>query len=304
MSDYRTWKTAVSTSHTDYETLNYFRNCGIQAVELSRDWQKCDSIDWQAFRKNSEDAGMEIWSYHLPFSDSLNIASANEGERKRAVSDQCSQIRKAADAGIRRFIIHPSTEPIPDAALEGKPRWLAAWNMSEARLAYYAERLKTMNRTDCLDAARRSLAELAEYAAQFDAVVCVENLPRTCLGHTVQEMAELTAADDRLRVCFDVNHLLTDYGSTHEEFVEKLGKLIVTTHMSDYDFIDEKHYFPGCGMLNWKQVVECLEKADYTGPFLFEGGFSAGGQEPDEFCGTFEMARERHMTIKQFAGKD
>ena len=303
MSDYRNWKTAVSTSHTDFETLKHFSDCGIQAVELSVGWQKCDSIDWQAFRKNADAAGIEIWSFHLPFAGELNIAATDEAERKRVVEYQCSLIAKAAGIGIDKFIIHPSAEPLPDPALENSPRWLAQWKMSEAEIAAYKAQLKDMKRADCMTAAKKSLAELAEYAAQSGTVICVEDLPRTCLGHTVQEMQELVAADERLRVCFDVNHLLTDYGSTHEEFVKKLGGLIVTTHMSDYDFIDEKHFFPGYGMLNWKQVVECLEKADYTGPFLYEGGFSPSGWAPDVPHGTFETARERHMTIKELTGK-
>lgn len=304
MSDYRSWKTALSTSKTDIDTLMRCANCGIQAIELSVGWQHCGDIDWDGLRENAKAAGIELWSYHLPFADSLNIAATDECERERVVAHQCGLIKKAADIGIRRFIIHPSAEPIPDAALYNNPGWLAERNMSQAEIAEYAARLEGMDRNKCMAAAKKSLAELAEYAARFDAIICVEDLPRTCLGHTVEEMLELTDADDRLRVCFDVNHLLTDYGSTHEEFVEKLGDLIVTTHMSDYDFIDEKHFFPGCGMLNWKHVVECLEKADYTGPFLYEGGFSPSGRYPDVPHGSFEIARERHMTIKELTGKD
>jgi hypothetical protein len=57
-------------------------------------------------------------------------------------------------------------------------------------------------------------------------------------------------------------------------------------------------------MLNWKMVVECLEKADYDGPFLYEGGFSQSSKYPEVPYATIEMARERHMTIKEFTGKD
>ncbi len=304
MSDYKKWKTAVSTSHTDFDTLKHFAFCGIQAVELSVGWRNCDAIDWEAFRKNADAAGMEIVSYHLPFAGELNIAATDEAERQRVVGYQCSLIKKAAEVGIYRFVIHPSAEPLPDPALANIPRWLAAQKMSEAEIAAYAEQLKDMKREDCMEAAKKSLAELAEYAAEFGAVICVEDLPRTCLGHTTEEMLELVSADDRLRVCFDVNHLLTDYGSTHKEFVEKLGHLIVTTHMSDYDFIDEKHFFPGYGMLDWKSVVEYLEAADYTGPFLYEGGFSRSGFMPEAPFSTVEMARYRHMHIKELTGKD
>lgn len=304
MTKYTDWVTAVSTSATDLETLSRYARCGIGAVELSVGWDKTDDIDWALFRKNADAAGIAICSFHLPFAGHINIAAPDEEERRRTVEYQCSLIRKAADAGVKRFIIHPSAEPLPDAALEGNPGWLAARNMSEAELANYREQLKSMDRADCMTAAKRSLAELAEYAAQFDAVICVEDLPRTCLGHTAEEMLELISVDERLMVCFDVNHLLTSYGTTHRDFVEKLGNRIVTTHMSDYDFIDEKHFFPGFGMLDWKSIVEYLEAADYSGPFLYEGGFSPSVRMPEVPYGRIEDARERHMRIKELTGKD
>lgn len=275
MTSYDKWLTAVSTPNTDFETLKHMKDCGIDAMELSVGWQNCDKIDWEAFRKNADDAGMKILSYHLPFSNEINIANPEEGRRAAATAYQEAMMKKAAAVGIDRFIIHPSAEPIPE---EERPDWMAA--------------------------AKKSLKVLAQTACELNAVLCVEDLPRTCLGHTAEEMLELVSVDDRLRVCFDVNHLLTVYGTTHTEFVEKLGHLIVTTHMSDYDFIDEKHFFPGYGMINWKEVVEALEKADYDGPFLYEGGFSASTRYPEVPFGKFEDAKWRHMHIKELCGNN
>ncbi|MBQ2434269.1 MAG: hypothetical protein II266_07525, partial [Clostridia bacterium] len=59
----------------------------------------------------------------------------------------------------------------------------------------------------------------------------------------------------------------------------------------------------GYGMINWKEVVELLEEADYNGPFLYEGGFSPSAWMPEVPHGTYEMARERHMTIKELTGR-
>lgn len=274
MTDYRQWTTAISTSHTDYETLKRLKDCGVDAIELSVSCEDSDTIAWTELRKNADAAGIEIWSYHLPFSQEVHIASPDEEYRTKMVAYLESMIEKACAIGIRRFVIHPSTEPITD---EERPLQMAA--------------------------SKKSLAELAQFADERGAVLCVEDLPRTCLGHTADEVAELISVDDRLMVCFDVNHLLTVFGCTHREFVEKLGHRIVTTHMSDYDFLNEKHFFPGYGMINWAEVVELLEAADYTGPFLYEGGFSPSSWAPEVPHGTYEMARERHMTIKELTGK-
>lgn len=274
MTDYRQWTTAISTKATDYETLLRLKNCGVDAIELSVPCQDCDQIPWTDLRKNADAAGVEIWSYHLPFSREVHIASPDDEHRKSMVAYLKGMIEKACAVGIRRFVIHPSTEPISD---EERPLQMAA--------------------------SKKSLAELAQFADEHGAVLCVEDLPRTCLGHTADELLELISADSRLRVCFDVNHLCTAYGTTHREFVEKLGSRIATTHMSDYDFIDEKHFFPGYGMINWKEVVELLENADYSGSFLYEGGFEPSARAPEVPHGTYEMARERHLTIKELCGK-
>ena len=261
MTHVQNWKTALSTAETDYESLKRYRDCNIEAVELSVAFKDTDAIAWEAFRQNADRAGMEIWSFHLPFAWECNIAVPDERERADVVSYLCSLIDRAAAVGIRRFIIHPSSEPIAD---KERPLWIAS--------------------------SKRSLKELADYADPLGAVICVEDLPRTCLGHTADEMIELLSADERLRVCFDVNHLCQKYGCTHKEFVEKLGNKIVTVHMSDYDFVDEKHFYAGNGKIDWYEVVGLLESVDYRGPFLYEGGFGPSSWDPTVPYGTIEDA--------------
>ena len=269
------WLTAVSDSRRDEETLAYLKACGIDAMELSVSAQEYQQIDWPAFRQHADRAGMQVLSYHLPFAWDINIAAPDEAMRRRAVDIHCDLMRNAAAVGIPRFVVHPSAEPIPD---EERGAWM--------------------------DAACRSLREMADCADGLDSVVCVENLPRTCLGNTADDMLTLTAADSRLRVCFDVNHLLDTYGCTHREFVEKLGRLIVTTHMSDYDFVDEKHFFPGNGLIDWQEIADLLEGIGYDGPFLYEGGFGPSYWAPEVPYGTYEQARERHLHIREYRGRN
>ena len=275
MSCVTQWKTALSTSATDLETLKHYKACGIDAIELSVGWKDIGSIDWEGLGKNAAEAGIELWSYHLPFSGEITIACLDDTRREATVALHFSLMDKAAAIGIRRFVLHPSTEPNTD---EERP-------------------VKMQN-------ARQSLKRLAQHADELGAVLCVENLPRTCLGHTADEMVELVSADPRLRVCFDVNHLCLEFGCDHREFVEKLGQLIETTHMSDYDFVDEKHFFPGNGQIDWLEVIELLEKADYAGPFLSEGGYEPSRWAPEVPFGKVEDLHDRHMHIKEFRGKN
>ncbi len=268
------WKTAVSTAKYDREFFFELCSCGITAIELSVSEWEYRNIDWESVGKNAREAGIELWSYHLPFGESVDISSASEEIRAKAVETCLGLIDKACGIGIKRFVVHPSYEPIADTA--------RALRMSQAK---------------------RSLKALAEYAEGREAVICVEDLPRSCLGHNVGEMLELLSADERLRVCFDVNHLLAEFKDTHRDFVEALGDKIETVHLSDYDFVDEKHFFCGNGNINWDELIGLLENAGYCGPFLYEGGFTSHRIYKDVPCGTFASARERQMKIREFKGR-
>ena len=275
MGKHTEWVTALSTNRTDFEFLSEIYSYGITAIELSVSEWECKDIDWEGLSKNSAKAGVFLWSYHLPFGDSVDISHACEEKRENAYKILTSLIDKASNIGIKRFIIHPSYEPIQD-------------DEREIRMAQ----------------AKKSLKRLAEYVENFGGVICVEDLPRSCLGHDVAEMLELLSADDRLRVCFDVNHLLEQFGCSHKDFVSALGSKIVTVHMSDYDFVDEKHFFCGNGLIDWDELIGLLEDVGYNGPFLYEGGFRPNPRCPEVPLGTLDKARERQMNIRSFRGKN
>ena len=57
---------------------------------------------------------------------------------------------------------------------------------------------------------------------------------------------ELISADDRLRVCFDTNHLLKE---SIIDFIYNVGDKIITTHVSDYARENERHWLPGEGVI-------------------------------------------------------
>lgn len=80
-------------------------------------------------------------------------------------------------------------------------------------------------------------------------------------------MVKILQADDSLRACFDVNHLLVD---NHRDFIKGVGDKIVSLHLSDYDFVDEKHWLPGEGKIDWKELIGLLKSINYTGPFMNE----------------------------------
>ena len=217
---------------------------GASASELSPSGEDYDSLDYAAVRFAADKAGVELWSFHLQFSpfELIDPSSPDAAKRAFTVGRLAEQIERAADIGITKFILHASAEPIP------------APDRAE-RMKYAAD----------------SVAALSGIAARCGGTLCVEDLPRTCLGNCSSEIAALLAADDRARVCFDTNHLLTESAS---DFIAAVGEKIVTLHVSDYDFEDEKHWLPGEGGIDWAALYSALRGAGYEGVWMYELGFA------------------------------
>ena len=94
-----------------------------------------------------------------------------------------------------------------------------------------------------------------------------ENLPRTCLCRTSDEMLRFLRDIPALRVVFDTNHSLKE---DNAHYIRAVGEKIVTLHVSDYDFIDEKHWLPLEGKNDWEAILTALEEVGYAGRFLYE----------------------------------
>ena len=237
------WKLGVSTASCgklDRDVFYAYAEAGIKAMEISLSPEMTDELDPKEVLKLSGETGVDVWSFHLPFYpfETNNIASTDREIREHSVLLQAECIKKAAVTGAKVAVIHPSAEPNPDNERQ--------------------ERLKC---------AKASLAVLSRIAQQNGMLLAVEDLPRTCLGNTAEEMGELVSADEGLKVCFDTNHLL--FGD-NTEFVKALGEKIVTVHISDYDFTDERHWLPYEGKNDWEKILTALGKTGYSGPFMYE----------------------------------
>ncbi len=238
-------KTALSVDDFSTEHFDKLKACGIEAIEVSCRDSQYPLIPWPKVVQAAKEREIALWSFHLPFSPFCmnDISSTDAFVRKTTIDYMKLLIDRAAGyAGIRIMVIHASGEPISDA-----------------------ERPKRM------EGALAGLAELCDFAATYGATLAVEDLPRTCLGRSAEEMACLLSADERLRICFDTNHLLG--GQKPQDFIRALGSKIVTLHVSDYDGLDEKHWLPGEGVIDWPAVMDALDDVGYTGPILYEVGY-------------------------------
>lgn len=222
-----------------------YQRAGITHMEISpamNQYGKHDEMDYKEIESWAKKYEVCLWSYHLPFSNPY-ISSLEKEARQSGLEYHSELIAKGAEIGIRTFIIHPSTEPVMDET-----------------------------RSEQMKYSKEGLAELAERAKKCGAVIAVEDLPRSCLGRNSDEILELISAHPELRVCFDTNHLLKE---SNLDFLQKVGSKIITTHISDYDYIDEKHLLPGEGQIDWNQLYEAFKAINYNGVWLYELGFQS-----------------------------
>ena len=252
------WALGLSTCfyrRSDEAAFEQFRRAGVEVIELSHGRQDYfERYDFvrrpDLLRQAALNQGLRIWSIHLPFSGVEDISMPHPGLRAAAMETNRMLIAAAAEAQIPVAVIHPSSEPIEP----------------EERADRFAR---------CVD----GLSELTEYARRFGMHLAVENLPRTCLGRSVEEMFTICGAVRDLDVVFDTNHLLGQYADL-PRFVRTLGSRIITLHVSDYDFVDERHRLPGEGLVDWEAVISELERAGYSGPWMYEVG-SQGVRTPE-----------------------
>jgi len=216
---------------------DYAKN-GIGAIEISPGWPDYKNLDYKALEDYSRKYGVELWSYHIPF-QTTDIASADRAWRLCSLEYICELIKQASNAGIHKFVTHASTE------LPNDP----------------------VRRADTLAIAKESLSQLADFAANYDSVICVEDLPRFCLGNCSDELLDILSVNDKLRICFDTNHLL---GEDILSFVKRVGDKIITVHISDYDYIDERHWLPGEGDIPWYDLYSALLDVGYKGAWMYE----------------------------------
>ena len=240
------------------QTIKMYGDAGLEYIEISCSREETDKIDFDLLKKWTDKYGVKIWSLHLPFWPFDKIDISNEKLADFTVEYLSDLIKKAGKIGIDKFIIHASGEPIDE-------------NDRQARM----------------ETAKKSLFKLAEVAKGVNGTICVEDLPRTCLGRSAGDILELLSVHNGLRACFDTNHLL---GESNIDFIKKIGNKIVTLHVSDYDFVNERHWLPGEGKNDWQGILKALKEINYSGIWLYEINMD----QPKT------IIRDRRLTVEDF----
>jgi sugar phosphate isomerase/epimerase len=184
----------------------------------------------------------QISSVHALFGPEYDFSRLEPQPWKYAVSRAVETVELAAELNSPILVLHASAEPIQP---EERPR----------RLERVTE----------------GLTLIGQKAKSTGRRLAIEYLPRTCLGNSLAELNLLVdrLGDESFGVCLDVNHLMGRYAEL-SRIVRSLGPRLIATHISDCDEVDEKHWLPGKGVLDWPAFMQALRAIDYKGPFTYE----------------------------------
>lgn len=188
--------------------------------------------------------GLEIASIHIPFFpfEKWTLSSTDEAKRKEGVRKILEFTEKYRALEAKNYTLHGSGEPLQD-----------------------------VERGDILRSLRRSLEDLLPYFEKIGGSLNLELLPRTCIGHSAEELEEAVGGfpEKVMGICLDVNHLC---GAPEKvpSLISRLGPRIRAFHISDYDGVDECHWYPGLGVLDWRAIMKEIRALDHKTVLIFE----------------------------------
>lgn len=232
------WGSAEFWSANTIEQLQDVKDCGFDYVEpmlsgsyLNREYQ----MDLKA---KYDQVGLIAWSAHMPYGG-FDFSVLDEEVRLDRVEKMKEGVKNAAEIfGIKRMVVHASNDGVP-----------------------FAERAQRLAK------AKESIAAIQEYAdgLNMGIVICVESLPRACLGNTPEELLYMIEGTNA-KICYDVNH----YMGPIEYFISKAGHKIATVHFSDFGSTGDQHWLPGQGRIVWGELLHLLNEAGYDGVLMSE----------------------------------
>ena len=100
-----------------------------------------------------------------------------------------------------------------------------------------------------------------------DLDICIENMSGQYFLSTSSQMLHVLENCPKVYTCVDVNHF---YHEKAWEAIPKYKDRIGAVHISDYDFIKERHMLPKEGLNDWNKIIDTLKKANFKYSFNYE----------------------------------
>lgn len=215
---------------------------GIRYLEFRIVKDDYDEIDERVKIILAEKAksGINTRTVHLPQKSSFDLSHPDEELRLAALENQKKVVRRIYPLKPEVLVLHPCAGEVKEETDEARTQALI-----------------------------KSLKDFCAYCKHLGMKVAVENLTNGMVQTGDDLLRIMEGVGDNVGICFDVNHLLKE---SHKDFIRKVGKYIITMHVSDNDGIQERHFLPGDGVINWKELFEELSKIGYQQTMIVESG--------------------------------
>jgi len=255
---------SISINKIDIVTLKKAKEAGIDYIELAALSSLIDKETkelkltkkelenkMKTIKATADEAGIKIWSLHMPFGQYEDISLGNEVQRKKVVNLHKEIIKHAAVLKPQIILFHPS--------------WYLGLNERELR------------KTQMI----KSATELNKFVKGIGAKMVIENMlgpellksaqQERPLCRSVEEVQEIMGRLPKdIYAAVDMNHI-----KSPEKLINALGNRLKSVHIADGDGMAERHYFPcsGKGKNDWNAIFSALYKAGYTGAFMYESAY-------------------------------
>lgn len=238
-------KFGISIGLVVKDRMGLFMENGLNYMEFRFD--KTPDLDFgrnfvKEVKAEKEKYGFITRTAHLPFPEGYDLSVTDEEERLQAVKNQKEIVEIAMELNPEVLVLHNSRGPVTE----------------EERPARRAALVK-------------SLRDFAPWCKERGLKIALENLiPGSLLMSSDDLVSVIEEVDSgNIGICFDVNHL---FAEPHADFIRKAGKYIITMHISDNDGIQERHFQPGDGVLDWHLIFTEMDKIGYDGTMICELG--------------------------------
>lgn len=192
----------------------------------------------------------------------LSLSSLDDSERTEAVSFAERTIGLASDLKARAVVLHMGEVPV-DLSLEEQLRRLYSRSFGqhadEKRIRDELVRQRMSRAPRYLDAARKSLQELAEYGQSKGIMLGIETRFHYHEIPGMDEAAELLEAVPQSAVGYwhDVGHAEVQERlgfSVHAEWFSRFKHRMIGIHLHDVLGLAD-HHVPGKGDINWEMIA-------------------------------------------------
>lgn len=256
---------ALKNFHSLEDFFRMAPRLGFASIELNHqiDSSMFDGVDFSHYRFSSvhEPCPADISTQELKNRDWM-ISSLDEDKRRQGVLSIKRSIDLARQLGVKAVVVHPGhvrdrwplEKKLYDlyrAGASGTGEYLEVQRgLAEDRAALVEPHL---------EAVRKSLLDLLEYAGKFHIRLGLENRYHYMDIPLPDEMEELLrlANPERLGFWYDVGHaqVLDRLGyHRHQEWLERFSGRMIGVHLHDVVGIDD-HQAPGTGEVDFSMVA-------------------------------------------------